>query len=96
MADGSGEPPAREEAIANARALGLDRSDPVIRRYLAELMRLAIERERSRRVPGEDLASLLEPGILGILRRSLKYETLGCTNSSSPGVLSDLVQEPSR
>lgn len=42
-----------DEAVRRARELGLDRSDPVIRRYLAERSRLAIAGEADASPPGE-------------------------------------------
>jgi hypothetical protein len=42
-----------EAALRQARALGLDRSDPVIRRYLVERMRLALAAEANHPAPGE-------------------------------------------
>ncbi|MBW2313813.1 MAG: peptidyl-prolyl cis-trans isomerase [Deltaproteobacteria bacterium] len=42
-----------EAALHRARELGLDRSDPVIRRYLVERMRLALASEADRPAPGE-------------------------------------------
>jgi len=48
--DGALEP---EEAARRARALGLDRSDPVIRRYLVERMRLALASEADHPAPDE-------------------------------------------
>jgi hypothetical protein len=48
------EPLDPSHAMERARELGLDRGDLVIRRYLTELMRLAIAREADRHLPTED------------------------------------------
>jgi len=50
-----------DEAVARARELGLDRGDPVIRRYLVERARLAIAAEADRPEPNDaELAAFLE------------------------------------